>query len=640
MSRKEDLWDLVYDKVTDYIDRKADDSDLRNAYYKEMSDRRWKNDHVNQLIDDIVDNIDIIEDEYCGRGRSDREALQDAIVDIVDGHFALIVLSDRSASRNLSERHYDGMRKAAELYEDLCNSNKRRSRGGRREERDDRRRDDRDEYGGRSRRRDDDDRRDDYGSRREERRSERKSSGSVNDPWAVLQELEAGFEKEVTNQDEEQPRERRDDPVEVTPSVRERAPEPVQERRIRNVEGPDFTRADPYGEYIQDGEHWLVSHRSNWTVTDQEGYEHDPLARYQPEVWHDLNRFVKYHVKGTDGHVREELIPVSEDKIYLNQELAVQRGETPPENKATGGISLRQMRAGVDLNVDETAAPVAAPRTVSLITQLKKATEIIPTVGDSQAVDTLQAITFAARSRTLKNGEDVGVHLGHIRTPLNATSWEQLNLIDEVRAAPTLAAAADKMIELQPKFDANIWDALNKRFSTLVIRALTYQFQFSAIKGMNFAKDYNRALGVVANARGDEFASLFGDRTRYLNKVACAFASVEDIGDLVGDLTPVGAEYPTVVFLDFAEVISLVATLQELGLDSLTDPKLASTGASVSHQQNKQLMPSLLSLHETMVRSLSATVRARMLLSTADNYLVEIIPYAARTDSFVLTIVN
>ena len=640
MSRsKDDFWDSAFDMVSAYIEKKADDSDLRELYFKMMSDRRWKNNAMNDLIDGIVAAESNIVDMYLDDRTSERDAMREAVRDIVDGHFAAVIINDRKLSRELSDRTYDQMREASEKFEDIMDNRSRRGSGSsrRRDDLDDRdRRDDRRdrEYGGRDR--DRDDRRDSGGRSYGERRSSpsRGSSSNSDDPWSLLSQVESGFREEAEHVNDDGSRERmervRPEPVEV-----ERE-EPVVARRRSNVEGPDFTRADPFGEYWLRGEHWVVAHRSRWELDDPS------LSADAGELiprWHDLNLYVKYFVKNADGFVREELVEVSDDNRYLNQELRVQRGEEPEERRSSA-ISLRALRKTTsEEDILDTPQPAVKQRTVDLIEKLNEVADLVPEMTEGAPVDSLVAATFSGRSKMLSTEREADLLLGYMRTPLAASSWEQMDLIDQVGEAPSLVAAAELMNELKPKFDLSIWNKLNERFTTLALRAMHFQFHFTAVKQMNFARDIGVVMKAMAKQRDDEFASMFGGRTRYINQQATQYASKEDLAATVADLGVDAEKFPAIVFLDFMEIVSINATLDELGISNLATDGAGDKGLSISNAGNRQLASALRRIFEAVKGSLPG-VNARVLLSTADNFLIEVTPYAARNEAFVFSLVK
>jgi hypothetical protein len=654
MSRENKFWDAAYDEATRYIKDKARDSDLRDAYYKMMSDRGWRCAAFNELIDVIADSEREIFRKYADDRKSDAEALEDAIADIVDGHFASVILADRKLADELSNRTYDQMKDAEERFLEVC----RPSRGNRRRRDEDDRDDDRrDDYGGGSRRgsRDRGDRRgdrssDDYGSgsrgERKSRDSKRRTSDADDsDPWSLITQLEDGFNGDSDDnrkpEREERPVERERERDRDRSSDERPHPDSVESlvhQKKHRVEGPDFTKADPFGEFWVAGEHWVVAHRSKWEITSTHASDDDDNAGFIPS-WHDLNLYVKYYVKDADGNVREELEDVTKENSYLNQEVRDARGEENPERRSAA-VSLKAARSTGD-TLDHVDAPSAAPaKSVNLVDKLDEIVAVIPQLTEGRPVDSIVTATFAGRARMLADKKEVDVFLGYMRTPMNASDWSQMDLIDQVAAAPSLVAAAKLMNDLRPQFNESIWNKLNERFTEMVLRSLKYQFQFASVKQMNFAKNFEQLLGVIAQRRSAEFASLLGDRSRYITSMACAYASKEDVADTVGDLHEGAADLPSVVFLDFLEVISVDGSLDELGLSNVLSANVQDTGLSVTMAQQRNLSQSIRKIFEALSRSLPGSVNARVLLSTSDNYLIEVTPFSNRIENFVLSVIK
>lgn len=628
-----DLWDAAFDAVVDYIDKKADDTNLRKSYYKMMSDRRWKNSAMSDLIDGIVAAERKIEDEYMRNNVSERRALNDAVRDIVDGHFASVILADRDLADELPQRQYDQMREAADRFDSLLTPSRRRGSRDRDDDRDDRR-----EYGGSSRRdvRDDRDDRDDRRSFGEGGRSRSTTSRSRevndNDPWSMLSQIDDAYNQPETHVNEDGSRE---EPARPAPAREREIIEyeaPRRETRRSNVEGPDFTKADPYGEYWLKGEHWVVAHRSVWELDDPiyEGAELIPR-------WHDLNLFVKYYVKNSEGQVREELIEVSNDNRYLNQDLRVQRGEQPTERRSAA-VNLRALRKPQsEEDILNTSEVVEQQRTVDLVAQLVDVAEMVPQLTESNPVDSLVAATFSGRSKMLAADRSVDLLLGYMRTPLAASNWDQLELLDRIADAPSLVAAAELMNELKPMFDLSVWNKLNERYTTLALRSWNFQFHFNAVKQMNFARDCSKVMNHMAKVRGEEFASMVGARTRKINALACSYVSRDQLSSTIADLGADAEKFPAVVFIDFLEIVSLDATLDELGLSSILAEGNVEKGLSITDAGNRKLAGALRRIFEAVSASL-VDINARVLLSTADNFLIEVTPYAARTEAFVFSL--
>lgn len=629
------FWDECFDEASRYIKAKSRDTDLREGYYNLMSERNWKTSAFNQLIDVISDAERELEDEYANGGKLSARDLQDAIADCVDGHFAMVCLDDRKIADSLTDRTYDQMKKAYDKFQDLCAPRRRRGdedRGSRRE------REERGERGDRGR----SSRGESFGESSGERRksSGRNSGGSRDDAdanaWNWLADLENVIAEQggTQNDPEPEPTRERERPREET--ISRRAPDPIElirEVPRGRVEGPDFTTADPYGEFWIDGEHWMVAHRSNWSLGTAGIDDYNAIP-----TWHDLNEYVKYYVMDAEGNVREEFEEVTDDNRYLNQEVRVQRGEQPAERKS-GGINLKALRSGAadtHLPFVETGEPA---RTVNLVEKLVEVADVIPTLTASKPVDSLVTATFAGRAQMLADERDVSVSLSYMRTPLAAKSWDQADLIDQLRDAPSLTAAANLMVELRPKFEESIWNKLNERYTTMVLHALKFQFQYDGVSTMNFAKHFPTVIEHIAKKRGDEFASQLADRSRYINRLACSYADAETVSDTVSDLHEAAAKFPAIVFLDFLEIITIDATLDEMGLTGILSENVAKTGLTVGPQQRK-LGEALKRTYEAMQRTLGGSINARLLLSTADNFLIEITPYSNRQEAFVLSVVR
>ncbi|MNG23478.1 hypothetical protein D3C84_1080870 [compost metagenome] len=91
------------------------------------------------------------------------------------------------------------------------------------------------------------------------------------------------------------------------------------------------------------------------------------------------------------------------------------------------------------------------------------------------------------------------------------------------------------------------------------------------------------------------------------------------------------------VFLDVLAVASFGASIDELGIGlALT---MDDTGLAVTQASNRDLYTSLRGLYSALEQQTPPGLKPRLLLSTSDNRLIEVLPYACRTESFILAAV-
>lgn len=220
-----------------------------------------------------------------------------------------------------------------------------------------------------------------------------------------------------------------------------------------------------------------------------------------------------------------------------------------------------------------------------------------------------------------------------VRTPIVASGWNQLDLIQEIHETGNLSAAAEKMKQLKPLFDEPIWNELNKRFSQLVIRAVTYQFQLPGITNFSFADHWPNLLKWYDGKRDAAETAHFAKRASYIVGVACQHIGKMEVKDVLEDLA--GNEPPpTVVFADFYLVASVKASLDQIGIGKQL--KQSKTGVIITQQSNQRIRSSLVSLFQAADAKLDSNTRIRVCIATSDNSLVEIVPYAGRQENFIL----
>lgn len=203
----------------------------------------------------------------------------------------------------------------------------------------------------------------------------------------------------------------------------------------------------------------------------------------------------------------------------------------------------------------------------------------------------------------------------------------------KVFASVNLAQAAIQMRELKSEFDITIWNELNKRFSDLVLRAVRYQFQHIAVKTLSFANDWEALIAHLETARGEGFASDFAQRTAYIVPAACTIAARSDLGEFT-DMP--GTDIPCVVFMDMLGMICVDTTMDLLGLGNQL--KVQESGASVTQTSDANLCTTIRSIYDKLDGKAVSSGACRVYFNTVDGQMVEIIPFAARKENFILAL--
>lgn len=630
------LWEDVAEIAMDYIEAKAEGrNELREVYRDQLSRNRWRNDGFNALIDTACAVIDFYAERHERRTRSEAELIERCVEDFIDGHFAKSCLADRRTSRELPDDIYRDMQRAADDCDDAIDWAEEQSRRGGRGRRDDR--DDRDRHSRRGGRDDRHERRSYRHDRddRDYRRDDRRGYGRREERESVEMGIDALLSAEPAprpsrNRDIEETRERqrphRDDPIpEPAAPVREREREEPR-REASRVEGPDYTKARPYDDFWISGEHYVAAHKCDWSLTPIEG---DPLS-HLPKLY-NVNENIKYKVKDVHGNVREELIQVTDDNRYLAHELLA---DPQAVQKPVGGISLKRRQnndEGIDLK-QEDVAPKKATSLTDCLGDIPKP-ELDMENDSLQISDSTIAANFVARRHLTEAGGAARMKYFMLRTPLIAKSFDQFDLIDEVQKSTTLAQAAEKMRELKERFEEPIWNELNKRFTELVLRAVRFQFQVTGIRSMSFADDWGKLIDFITKKRGAEFAAEFARRTNGIVNQACARISREEAAEHLDDLVDKNQNIPVILFVDFLAVIAVDAKIDDLGIGKQLDH--ANDGAVVTGASDPDLDTALRVIKRGVDAVIPQPCKARIIISSADNRMVEVYPYSERQGNYI-----
>lgn len=619
------IWDALADEAVHVInDRDRNGDKLRERYTDVMAKGDFRNRDFDNLVNLMFDAFPNIERIYARDGDRLSDFLPDAVADVVDGHFANSVLSDRRLSDDLDNRTFNEMEDAVNKYKDIV-----RSRGGRGErERD---RGGREERGGRgtgySR---------DRGGREDRRdigREARNPGGGwrnrgaarrapAGEGWNdVARDAAATQEVEVRREEPAQ----RPRPV---PAEQAAAPAPAPVAARPALDGPDFTKPRPFDDFWQKGEHWIVASKSPWKL---EWNDENPLASI-PRIY-DVRAFVKYHVKSEDGKVREELVKVEQDNRYLmHDQLAQPERYQPSQRTGSPSVSLSGKPAAQEDRLNEVPTK---PQVSYLADALKGIEQSHFSTGENGAplAETIEGLVFDTRVKMFGTNKSQRLNVCFRTTPLIASSWKQEDLIKEVYGCHNLSAAAVKMQELKPQFDDVIYKALDKRFSDLVLRALRLQFQYSGVKSMTFSEHWGRMLDHLEAQKSEGFASDFAQRTNYIVAAACTLADRADLDNFTGRE---GEDVPCVVFLDQIAMLAIDNTMDGLGLGNVLDKM--DTGVSITATGDAELSAVVRLVYNKLDEKAPSPGACRLFMNTNDGTLLELLPFAARKENFILAV--
>lgn len=616
------LLDYVFKGCADLIDRNARQSDLRNAYADLMAANKWVNRDIDGLVNAIVESLPALERLFARGNEQLADWIDAAIASMVDGHFAGIVLKSKVAN-DLDRNTYDEMRRAANGFIDVCKTAQRGGGGGR--------------DGGFNRG-------DDRGSARavhdigavgnyrggNERGTEK---ASLDDGWSEIARARQAVTDVVEHVDDrpETPR-YQEEQVRQSPIFRE------PERPDTVIEGPDYTKADPWREFWKQGEHWQIAHHSNWKLTVDPDADLDDGIKAIPSFY-NINTHLKYYVKNESGEVREELIPVNDDNKYQAHQLLSSQDESfkPPVRSAGMSLNPRRVTEQADEMPSNNIAEAPVPA-LDLVTVLATLSEeaLVPSGDKTLITDSMSAAVFSARAKLLREDASASVELSFMRTPVMVKGADQVDQINRIFESPTMMAAANAMNDSKHLFEPNLWHVLNGRITSKLHHATRYAFSYDGLSSkVKFAEHFDKVLQHVEGKRGKEWAAAYAARVKYVLASACGHLNHEDLSDGLsglGDMTGLNA----VVFSDYQVVIALDHTLDQLGLGkALSESPM---GLSVSASEHPRLHAALLRVYKKLDDTYAAN-HLRVVLSTSDNQLVEIVPYSARTSSFVLVLI-
>ena len=617
------LADYVFKGCAESIERQARQNDLRYSYAEMMAANRWVNRDMDGLVNAVVAALPALESRLARAGSRLADWIDNAIGMMVDGHFAGIVLKSAAADK-LDRQIIDEMRREANAFIDICNDRGGYGGGGGYGGRDDR--------GGYSRGASDIGA---VGNNYGVGRGNQNDRTGLDDGWSAIANAKASLNEPV--RDDREPVHREPAPREehhTTAPLVYREPEPVKS----TIEGPDYTKADPWKDFWQDGEHWQVAHHTTWKLTEMLDGQRRTGIELVPK-YYDINTHLKYYVMNQSGEVREELIKVNDDNRYqAHQLLASQDDEFKPPVRSAA-VSLRprpKQQTDDDMPLDAMDMDEPVPDLVTILASIDEE-QMVPTEEPVLITDSMPAAVFSVRAKMVKENAPARVELSVMRTPVLLKSAGQVELVNRIYESPTMLAAADSMNELKHQFEPNLWHILNGRITDKLQHATKYAFQYDGLKpAVNFADHFGKIISHVGNVVSQEWAAAYAGRVKYVLAAACSHLSQEDISDGLSGLSdPAGIN--AIVFADYQVVISLDYTLDQLGLGkSLTGNSM---GLAVTPTGHPKLHSSLLRVYKKLDDVYSA-IQVRVVLSTSDNRLVEIVPYSARTSSFVLALLS
>lgn len=638
------LEDFVWNRVIDESQNRARDNELRDEYDRQMSDRNYNNNLINECFEHVMRLI-IPNWDSCRSQRDEDDLIAQAVEQGVTQHIGFWVTSDRRLADSIGDdRVYRDLQGAAQEYENAERDYDDWERGGRRDNRDrGRGRDDRGR-GGRGR----DDRSSGYrqsrpvtSGRERDRRNDRSNIGGSR--------MNGGFggvrREEIRDRDERQ-NDRRDERADRTSSrgpVRQsqtreetRREEPRQESavvdRTDRVDGPDFSKERPYDDFWTGSEHWQLAHTSSWQW--QWSPKQQFCRTYNPELE------VRFLVKGADGVIREDFLPMTDDLNFAAHEIRVlTRPNLERRIRDNNGSDQEITLPGEDLDVvdlDNVAVVQEVARKVLLselnLTSIDRNEKpvVVSTETDAQ---------IEATANRLLSGKDIGVIQSLVVeiAPTSGNGKEELESLGKtITADSDLATLQKRLISLRGKVDESVINTIDQHYTREVNHWLKHYFGFEELKIDTFIGDFGDLMEVITKERSAAFAAQFLTRTRNVVISLVLVTADEAMEELLQtrDVIPEMADAPddyqsfrrnAIGIMTMSSMISVCLDSEAFGLVD----EVVRVPAKDGQAADPELRNTLESLYRTG-RQASSTGRVHLV--SADNIRFELVGIAGARD--------
>lgn len=618
--RNNQLFDVIADILIEYIEHTADSKrGLRADYADLMSANSWRSRNFEAMVDQIAKNVEVLDRRYSRGGRlSEIEVLEAAIPEYVDGHFAFCCVSDKRISDKLDDRVYDSMSNDADKWEREWGDSRGRSR-----QRDEPRTNSGSRYGNRQEAPRHQDRSYRGGERynvpdpRDTRppRDEPSVTSDINDPWSAL--ANAGQPAPTTRP----ARAAREPDV----PVRTTSPKPVV---VERHQGIDFSKPRPYDEWWEGDKHYRVAYLSDWKLSNEDG------EKVLPSLY-DVNTHIRYLVKHNSGHVTEEILAVTNDSRYLQQELLYGGSDI----QAAPRTGRRVTADGGVVNLSGESELKTKPTPLADIMKSVDTDAFADICGKYTVVADLREAAMAALLNLSNTPDDTMVMLSPylVKDPVILIGYaaNTETLLDALIEPNDLHAVRNRMLEMREGVLPELWDKVNERLSKAVKESCRYQWQFG-FKVFDFAEHFLQMLDRMRDIEGDAVVKNFIQRSNSLiDKAGQRFTPEEAIQHL--SQTPRDNGYPNaVVFADFEYLFAIRKTADELGLGKQLDNK--GTGVAVNQlEPNLTLSTTIRNIYRALpIQEYERTTQCIRLV-TSDNKIVSIYPYMGRQDQFIIS---
>jgi hypothetical protein len=649
------LEDIIYDRLIDIIQNGAKDNDLRDAYDVFMSDRNYNNTDMKALFEHCVKMVEL-DWETCRNDREEDKLIDTSAEEAVAQGIAIWVLSDKKLANAIdNDRVWKDLQASANDWDRVEADYERATRGGRDRDRDrgDRDRDERGGRGGRDSRasrntgigyqqsrpptssnRD----RDERGGRSRGRDDNTRMTGGFgagrSQPRETARNAEAPQQRDTRNSSPLARAPRQQENREVEQESRLHRHQEHVEDVIENNAGPDFSLPRPYDSFWDNNENWQLAHVSDltwmWSPSQQFCRSYDP------------DQEVRFLVKGEDGNVREEFLPMTDDLNFAAHEIKALKRPNDERRTRTGvgAVAGEISLPGNDLDtvdLDKLSGQVEEARR-TLITQLDlNSVELEP---NQVVAATIRDGLIRATTLRLQTGKDIASAQNMIVEILPSTgkgTHELESLSNLIGSDGGLDVLQKRLQGLRGKVDESVLDHINRHYTDEVNHSLKYAFGFGGKLAIDsFIDDFTGLLTVMTKHRNAGFTAQYLTRTR--NLVPTLVVIKEDDGrkdiieaqDLLPEAEEDSAAYiayreNVVVLLKPSASVSVNIDLEAFGMVD-ADPRVAvGTGAGADPELRDVLNGLYL-----IARKSSAPGRVHVV--TADNIILELVGIAGARD--------
>jgi hypothetical protein len=503
-----DLVNFVYDRTIDYIENRAQDNNIRYDYATYMSSGKWNNQEMGNVVDAIVAVAgERLRD--CRGEREENNMINTTVANIVDAHAGYVAMSDRKLTDSVDDTTYHSLKKAAGVWEDILNELSGRGRG-RGRERDSRSRDTgvgrRSVFAGSE----------SVGQRRgvfdrDDREDTRAAGNGTFGGGMPVVNRSRVFDEPA---DKPEARFATQRPA-FTPGARP-FEEPVEKQPLRDnqevqTDGPDTSLPRPYDNFTSNGEQWQLAHLSKfvWAASPKQ------LIRRA----YDPDQEVRFLVKGVDGSIREEFVPMTAD---LTEESHVIRSSARPHRPRSqherfdGDVVM----PGADIDAVDLDAAENTYR-CAVRAYLGEVDINNPFIREKAAyIGTLEEGILSAAGLASKHDNDV-VATNAIQGTMMAADSATIKGLEAIGSiSPSdsdLLVVQQRLKTLRGTMTENVMAYVDRHFTNEVNSALRDQFGMGSLSIDSFVEDFEALLGCKAFKKmGASYSAQFLSRTKII----------------------------------------------------------------------------------------------------------------------------